>query len=262
MNRTKEAFERAYSIVQRLRGPGGCPWDIEQTPQSMRGSLIEEAYEAVEAINEGDPAHVKEELGDVFLLVIMIAYMYEQAGSFSLAESLDDLSDKLVRRHPHVFGDSDADTPEKVLKQWAEIKTRVEGRPKKDSLIDEVSHALPPLERAYKIQKKVAKVGFDWLEEESVWDKLREELEESREACRSGSQDRKEDELGDLLFSVVNVARFMGVDPMVALHRTIGKFGKRFKHVERRMREEGREMSQKEFDFMDELWEEAKEVEG
>jgi tetrapyrrole methylase family protein/MazG family protein len=262
MNLTNEAFERAYSIVQRLRGPGGCPWDIEQTPQSLRGSLIEEAYEAVEAINEGDAAHVKEELGDVFLLAIMIGYMYEQKGEFTLAEVMDGLSEKLVRRHPHVFGESDADTPDKVLKQWAEIKVNVEGRPKKDSLLDEVSHALPPLERAYKIQKKAAKVGFDWLEEESVWDKLREELEESREACRAESMEKKEDEIGDLLFSAVNVARFMGVDPMVALHRTIGKFSQRFKYVEKKMKESGREMSQKEFDFMDSLWDEAKKEIG
>lgn len=262
MNPTQEAFDRAYSIVKRLRGPGGCPWDIEQTPQTMRGSLIEESYEAVEAINEADPGHVKEELGDVFLLVIMIGYMYEQAGEFTLADSLNGLSDKLIRRHPHVFGESDADTSEKVLKQWAEIKVNVEGRPKKDSILDEVSHALPPLERAYKIQKKAAKVGFDWLEEESVWDKLREELEESREACRDGSHEKKEDEIGDLLFSAVNVARFMGVDPMVALHRTIGKFTQRFKYVERKMKDSGREMSQKEFEFMDDLWNEAKATIG
>jgi tetrapyrrole methylase family protein / MazG family protein len=262
MNSTQEAFERAYSIVKRLRGPGGCPWDIEQTPQTLRGSLIEEAYEAVEAINEADPEHVKEELGDVFLLVIMIGYMYEQTGEFTLADSLNGLSDKLIRRHPHVFGESDADTSEKVLKQWAEIKVNVEGRPKKDSILDEVSHALPPLERAYKIQKKAAKVGFDWLEEESVWDKLREELEESREACRDGSTEKKEDEIGDLLFSAVNVARFMGIDPMVALHRTIGKFSQRFKYVEKKMKDSGREMNQKEFDFMDGLWNEAKATIG
>jgi tetrapyrrole methylase family protein/MazG family protein len=262
MDSAQQAFDRVYTIVKRLRAPDGCPWDIKQSPETMRGSLIEEAYEAVEAINEKNPAHVKEELGDVFLLVIMLAYMYEQSGDFSVADSLNGLSDKLIRRHPHVFGESDADTPEKVLKQWDEIKVNVEGRPKKDSILDEVSHALPPLERAYKIQKKAAKVGFDWLEEESVWDKLREELEESREACRGADYDKKEDEIGDLLFSIVNVARFQGVDPMIALHRTIGKFSQRFKFVERKMKDAGREMSQKEFAFMDSLWDEAKQSEG
>lgn len=258
MESTITAYERAMGIIRRLRAPGGCPWDREQTPATMRGNLIEEAYEAVEAINEGDPAHVAEELGDVFLLVAMVSLMYEETAAFDLSRVMDILSDKLVRRHPHVFGESDASTPDEVVKQWADIKVSQEGRKKKDSLMDQVSSALPPLERAYKIQKKAAKAGFDWTDEEPVWDKVREELEEAREACAGADHDKKEDEIGDLLFSVVNVARFMGVDPMLALHRTVGKFVRRFKHVETRMKELGKELGAAEFALMDSLWDEAK----
>ncbi len=256
--KTSDSFIRALGVVERLRAPDGCPWDREQTPMTMRGNLIEESYEAVEAINEGDSAHVREELGDVFLLAMMLSYMYEQEGAFTVSEVFDGLSDKLIRRHPHVFGESDADTPDAVVKQWNEIKATVEGRGKKDSLMDEVSHALPPLERAYKLQKKAAKAGFDWLRVEDVWAKVEEELEEAREAASGESHDRREEEIGDLLFSVVNIARFLGVDPMIALHRCVAKFINRFKFVEKTMKEKGEAMSRESFERMDALWDEAK----
>jgi len=255
---TLQAFERAFGVIRRLRDPDGCPWDREQTPKTMRGNLIEESYETVEAINEGDPDHVREELGDVFLLVMMIAYMYQQEEAFTVAQVMDGLSDKLIRRHPHVFGQSDADTPEAVVKQWNEIKEKVEGRRKKESLMDEVSRALPPLERAYKLQKKAAKVGFDWAHVDDVWAKVEEELAEAREACAGADDGKKEEEMGDLLFSVVNISRFLGIDPMVALHRCLAKFEARFRHVEKVMRAEGLAMSAESFARMDALWDEAK----
>jgi len=256
--KTSDSFARALGVVERLRAPDGCPWDREQTPMTMRGNLIEESYEAVEAINEGDASHVREELGDVFLLAMMLSYMYEQEGAFTVSEVFDGLSDKLIRRHPHVFGESDADTPDAVVKQWNEIKATVEGRGKKDSLMDEVSHALPPLERAYKLQKKAAKVGFDWLRVEDVWAKVEEELEEAREAASGESHDRREEEIGDLLFSVVNISRFLGVDPMIARHRCVAKFVARFKFGEKTMKEKGEAMSRDTFERMDALWDEAK----
>jgi tetrapyrrole methylase family protein/MazG family protein len=185
--------------------------------------------------------------------------MYEQEGSLTLPGILDGLSDKLVRRHPHVFGESDADTPDKVVEQWNQIKETVEGRGKKDSLMDQVSHALPPLERAYKLQKKAAKVGFDWLKVEDVWAKVDEELREAREAAQGNDEGHKEEEIGDLLFSVVNISRFLGVDPMVALHRCIAKFSARFKYVEKAMKADGVAMSADSFERMDGLWDEAKE---
>ncbi len=265
MNQAGASFERLYSIVKRLRAPDGCPWDREQTPMSIRGNVIEEAYELVEAVNEKDPAHVREETGDLFLLGTMIAYMHEEEGSFSVADALDTISEKLVRRHPHVFsqdpGAKGADTPDKVIDQWNRIKETVEGRRKKDSILDDVSKALPPLERAYRIQKKAAKVGFDWTKAEDVWAKAREELDEARAACEEADHEELERELGDLLFSVVNVARFLKVDPEVALHRTVEKFCSRFRHVEREMAAKGLELSAERLSDMDALWNEAKSKE-
>jgi tetrapyrrole methylase family protein / MazG family protein len=265
-----EAFGRLSSIVARLRAPDGCPWDKEQTPKSLRGSVVEEAYELVEAIDEGDAAHVAEEAGDLFLLATMIPYMHEESGDFSVADVLSGISDKLVRRHPHVFGDASAETSDAVLKQWNEIKEKVEGRRKKDSLLDEVSRALPPLERAYKLQKKAAKAGFDWAEAASVWAKAREELRESEEACEaiaagggasSAERDALEGELGDLLFSAVNLARFLKVDPTIALNAANEKFSRRFRHVEKRMAEAGIKLSAENMARMDSYWDEAKAAE-
>jgi tetrapyrrole methylase family protein/MazG family protein len=266
-----EAYGRLYSIVARLRAPDGCPWDREQTPKSLRGSVVEEAYELVEAIDEGDAAHVAEEAGDLFLLATMIPYMHEEAGDFSVADALSGIADKLVRRHPHVFGDATAETPDAVLKQWDDIKVNVEGRRKKDSLLDEVSRALPPLERAYKLQKKAAKAGFDWTEAAAVWAKAREELGEAEEACEalaaSGDRDATirrgalEEELGDLLFSAVNLARFLKVDPAIALHAANEKFSRRFRHVEKRMAESGADLTAANMAQMDAYWDEAKAAE-
>jgi tetrapyrrole methylase family protein / MazG family protein len=258
----KDSFERLYGIVRRLRAPDGCPWDREQSPETLRGSIIEEAYECVEAIDEKKPAHVKEELGDLFLLATMVAYMHEQSGDFSVSDSLEDISEKLIRRHPHVFGESEADTPEKVLKQWDDIKVNVEGRNKKDSILDEVSRAFPPLERAYKIQKKAAKVGFDWNKVEDVWGKVDEEIREVKAACGDAgaaeSRERIEEEVGDLLFAVVNISRFLGMDPTLALHKAIGKFTSRFREVESEMAKLGKKMDKDSFELMDSLWDKAK----
>jgi tetrapyrrole methylase family protein/MazG family protein len=259
------AFGRLYSIVARLRAPEGCPWDREQTPKSLRGSVVEEAYELVEAIDEGDASHVAEEAGDLFLLATMIPYMHEEAGDFTVADALSGIGDKLVRRHPHVFGDATAETPDAVLRQWNEIKEKVEGRRKKDSLLDEVSRALPPLERAYRLQKKAAKAGFDWAEAAAVWAKAREELEESEAACEvsaaSGDRDALEEELGDLLFSAVNLSRFLKVDPAIALNAANEKFSRRFRHVEKRMAETGLALSSENMARMDAYWDEAKRAE-
>ena len=259
------AFGRLYSIVARLRAPDGCPWDREQTPATLRGSVLEEAYELVEAIDEGDAPHVREEAGDLYLLSTMIAYMHEESGAFSVADSLDAISAKLVRRHPHVFADSDASTPEAVLRQWNDIKERVEGRRRKDSILDEVSRAMPPLERAYKLQKKAAKAGFDWAAAADVWAKAREELGEAERECEAsaaqGDRAALEDELGDLIFSAVNLSRFLGVDPSLALHGAIEKFSRRFRHVERRMAEAGLPLAAEHMGRMDAFWDEAKAAE-
>jgi tetrapyrrole methylase family protein/MazG family protein len=255
MKNPAESFEKLYEIMKKLRSPEGCPWDIEQTPRSVRSNLVEEAYETVEAINSGDTHHIREELGDIYLVATFMAYMYEQEGRFSVTDALDEVCAKLIRRHPHVFGEkSEADTPDKVLAQWKDIKVKVEGKKQKDSVIDEVSHALPPLDRAYKIQKKAAKAGFDWAAIEDVWAKVREETDEAEEAFAAADADKLEDELGDLLFSLVNVARFLKIDPSVALSRTIVKFSRRFKEMERRMKEKGLAPKAEHFALMDDLW--------
>jgi tetrapyrrole methylase family protein/MazG family protein len=271
-----EAFARLYSIVSRLRAPDGCPWDREQTPASLRGSVVEEAYELVEAIDEGDAPHVAEEAGDIFLLATMIAYMHEQKGSFSVADALGGISAKLVRRHPHVFADAVAETPDAVLKQWDDIKEKVEGRRRKDSVLDSVSRALPPLERAYKLQKKAAKAGFDWAAAGDVWAKAREELFEAERACEAlgaaklagadeaseaasaAGTESLEEELGDLLFTAVNLARYLEVDPAIALHSANEKFSRRFRHVEKRMAESGLALEPGNMERMDAFWDEAK----
>ena len=263
------AFQKLYETIVRLMSPGGCPWDREQTPLSLRDNLIEETYECIEAIDEADPAHIKEELGDVFLLIIMIAYMHEQQGLFSVADTLDGLSEKLIRRHPHVFKETPALTPGEALQNWTKIKVEQEGRRPKDSLLDEVGRGLPPLDRAWKLQKKAAKAGFDWPDTAGVIAKIREELAEAEAAINAGpgpypaagkpADTALEEELGDLLFSVTNLCRFFDVEPSVALQRTNIKFTERFKHVEKRMKESGQEMKAGNLEIMDRYWNEAKD---
>ncbi|MDR0597206.1 MAG: nucleoside triphosphate pyrophosphohydrolase [Treponema sp.] len=272
------AFKALYDTVVRLRAPDGCPWDREQTPASLRGDLIEETYECVEAIDEKDPAHIREELGDLYLLATMLSYMHEQEGHFSVEDTLRGVTEKLIRRHPHVFGEPEERaeplSPAEVLKNWGKIKVEQEGRKPKDGLLDGVSRSLPPLDRAYKLQKQAAKAGFDWPDIKGVMDKLEEELGETCDAigaleAMSGyaaeapeglkrRQEALEEELGDLLFSVINLCRFLKVDPSVALQGANAKFVRRFSHVEKRMRETGQEMNAAGLRSMDTFWEEAK----
>ena len=286
-NTAEKAFNRLYNVVKILRCPEGCPWDKEQTPLSMRRDLIEETFEAVDAITQEDSFHAKEELGDVMLNATMISYMYEQKGDFSVAEVLNELAEKLIRRHPHVFPESEgsvcANTPvkngEQVLNQWDRIKENLEGR-KTECILDEVPHGFPPLLKAYEMQKKAAKKGFDWDNVEDVKAKITEELAEVEEArlkvnellknqdvhvfeMKSSkeadeAQKELEGEIGDLLFAVVNYARHLGVDPETALNATNTKFHKRFSYVQKKMEENEIPMIQENLSKMDEFWNEAK----
>jgi tetrapyrrole methylase family protein/MazG family protein len=222
----------------------------------------------VEAIDEKDPAHIREELGDLYLLVTMISYMHQQEGTFTVGDVLRGIAEKLIRRHPHVFGETRVADSAEVLENWARIKVEQEGRKPRDSVLDAVSRGLPPLDRAFKLQKKAAKSGFDWPDLGGVTAKIREELEETEAACRaaagtpqkSGAMEAVEGELGDLLFSAVNLCRYLKVDPSVALQRTNAKFEKRFKYVEKEMKESSREMARENLATMDGYWEEAKKV--
>lgn len=251
------AFKTFCDIVIRLRAPDGCPWDREQTPRSLRGDLVEETYECIEAIEEEDPSHIKEELGDLFLLVTMLSYMFQQEGKFTIADVLENNSEKLIRRHPHVFAGLELKDSAEVLDNWARIKVEQEGRKPKDSMLDEVKKGLPPLDRAWKLQKKAAKAGFDWPDINGVFAKVEEELGEVRNALNS---DNLEEELGDLLFSAVNLCRYLKVEPSIALHQSNTKFVKRFGHVEKKMKETNAEMKQENLNLMDTFWEEAKNL--
>jgi tetrapyrrole methylase family protein/MazG family protein len=259
-----EAFGSLYDIVARLRAPGGCPWDREQTPLSLRASVIEETYECIEAIDENDTGHIQEELGDVLFLAIVIAYMHEQEGKFSVADVVRGAAEKLVRRHPHVFAGAEAKDAGQAIDNWVRVKVETEGRKPKDSILDEVSRGLPPLDRSWKLQKKAAKAGFDWPDAAGVIAKVKEELDEAEAAAaldkKAGEAPGQalEEELGDLLFSAVNLCRWYGAEPSVALQRTNIKFTERFKHVEKRMKETGAEMKQENLALMDRFWEEAK----
>ena len=256
---TANSFKALYDVIVRLRGPEGCPWDREQTPATLRSDLTEEVFECIEAIDEKNPGHIAEELGDVFLLITMLSYMHEEEGTFTVADVLDGITEKLIRRHPHVFGDEKFENSDEVLKNWAKIKVEKEGRKPKDSILDEVSSGLPPLERAFKLQKKAAKAGFDWPDKEGVIAKIREELEEVQSAA--GHAENMEEELGDLLFSVVNLCRYLGFDPALALRRTNSKFVSRFRYVEKKMKEGGLPLSKDNLISMDNFWNEAKERE-
>ncbi|MDR0386795.1 MAG: nucleoside triphosphate pyrophosphohydrolase [Treponema sp.] len=264
MANEQAAFRGLYETVVRLRAPEGCPWDREQSPATLRGDLIEETYECVEAIDEKDPAHVREELGDIFLLAVMLSYMYEQEGCFTVSEVLTGITEKLIRRHPHVFGEVKVRDSAEVLDNWARIKVEQEGRKPKNSVLDDVSTALPPLDRAWKLQKKAAKAGFDWPSIQGVFGKIEEELREVREALDSAdgpdaaAHEAVEEELGDLLFAAVNLCRFLKVEPSVALQRTNAKFVKRFAYVEQEMKKAGHEMKKENLPLMDGFWEAAK----
>ena len=256
-----DSFKKLYDIIKKLRSPGGCPWDREQSPMSIRGNLLEETLECIDAIEDSDDEHVKEELGDIYLLATMIGYMYEEKGSFHIADILNDINEKLIRRHPHVFADVQVSGSEEVLKNWEHIKRNVEN-PEHRSVMESIPGGLHPLEKAYKLQKKAAKYGFDWKDLEGVYEKIDSEIQECRSAGDLGDQEELEGELGDLLFSVINLCRYLSVDPALALHRTNKKFLKRFSYLEDGMESAGKKLSAEHLDLMDSLWEEAKKHHG
>jgi len=256
VSENKSKFNELYSIVKRLRDPDGCPWDRKQTPQSLKPFLIEEVYECFEAIDDKDSEHLKEELGDVFMLATMMAYMMEQEGTFTVESVLDEVNAKLIRRHPHVFGDVQISTSDEVVRQWDDIKENVEGRKTARSVFQKVPKNLPPLERAHQLQQRCAQVGFDWSHLGDVLAKIDEEMAEIAKAANDPSE--IEEELGDLLFTVVNLSRFLHIDPTAALHRANNKFVKRFQYVEQEMKRRSHELAAENMQEMDSLWEEAK----
>lgn len=245
-------------IMHILRAPDGCPWDRVQTHESIRQNFIEETYEVIEAIDKGDSDLLREELGDVLMQVIFHSIMEEEEGRFDFDGVCDDVCQKLIIRHPHVFGNIEADTPEEVLKNWDAIKMRTKSQQSVADSVDDVARSLPALMRAQKVQKRSAKSGMDFKDVNDAAAKVPEEQQELFAAIESGDKDKIEEELGDLLFSVVNIARFAGVDAEKALYRSTDKFAKRFRDVEALAEERGVDMKNAPISLIDSLWEEIK----
>jgi tetrapyrrole methylase family protein/MazG family protein len=259
-----ELFARFVELIARLRAPGGCPWDREQTHESVKPMTIEEAYEVAHAIDEKDDDELLGELGDLLLQVVFHANIAEERGAFRLKQILEHVSDKMVRRHPHVFGEDDASSPGEVLRSWEAIKAREREAKGKDdeSMLDSVHKGLPAVMEAFQMTTKVSRVGFDWKAADDVLLKLDEEVLELREAIREKADHRAvAEEVGDLLFVAVNVARLTGVDPESALKAANRKFRRRFRHVEERLRADGRKPADSTLEEMDRLWDEAKRQE-
>ena len=241
--------------MDRLRDPGGCPWDREQQLEDLRSYVLEEAYEVVEAIDRRDHAGLRDELGDLLLQVMFLSRIESEAGHFDVGDVVQGLRDKLVRRHPHVFGDATADTPRQVQEQWERLKRRERSD---RGVLDGVPRALPALLRASRLSSKAAAVGFDWQRDEDVDAKLREEIEEFLTEERGGDAAAMEREFGDILFVLVNIARRAGVDPEAALQGSNDRFRSRFQHIESALEARGKSLEQADLEEMEELWEEAK----
>jgi len=248
---------RLREIVAALRSPGGCPWDREQTHASLRGALLEEAHEVVDAMNRNDDPHLSEELGDLLLQVVFHAQIATEEERFTFDDVARAISEKLIRRHPHVFGDDQCEDSAAVLKRWDEIKHAEKGGTQQSAL-DGIPQGLPALMRATKLQKKAAKIGFDWENASPVLGKVREELAEIETEIASGDREKLEDELGDLLFTAVNLARKLHIDAEVALHRASAKFERRFREVEHLASKRSLALATMSLPELDALWDEVK----
>jgi tetrapyrrole methylase family protein/MazG family protein len=253
----KADLKELVSIMERLRGPEGCPWDKEQTTESLVPFVIEEAYEVAGAIDAQTPESIKEELGDLLFQIIFLCQLAKERGEFDISDVIENSCKKMVRRHPHVFGEKKADTSKEVLSQWAALKKEEK---KKKGYLSELPEAFPSLIRAHRVTEEAAKVGFDWENVDQVLEKLTEELNEFRKALSARDAKATEEELGDLLFALVNVSRFVEVNPEEALRKTIGKFINRFHYIEKRLEEQGKELAGTPLEEMERLWNEAKGV--
>lgn len=255
-------FSSFRSIIAELRGPNGCPWDKEQTHQSLKRYLIEECYELIEAIEKDDIDHMIEELGDVLLQVLLHAQIGEDEGMFSIDDVIREISEKMVRRHPHVFGEVDVHNSDEVLANWDEIKKSEKGSVNHQSILDSVASSLPALSKAYHLQKKAAKVGFDWPSIDGAWDKVKEELREFEEELSSKGNNHQLilKEFGDLLFAFVNVGRHHKIEPEEALTSTNIKFSDRFKYIEEQAKANHKELQNMTLEEMDHFWNEAKSL--
>jgi tetrapyrrole methylase family protein / MazG family protein len=264
MEKKHADIEKLVSLVEQLRGENGCPWDKEQTRETLKPMLIEEAYEVLDALDAEDPIELKEELGDLLFQVIFHAQIAREKDEFDLADVINRSHEKMVRRHPHIFGDADLKTAGDVLKNWEDIKAAEKGiqpasRPDSErSLLDGIPSKLPALHRANQMTAKASRIGFDWQQLDDILLKLNEEVTELLDAKSRQNTEEVADEVGDLLFVVANIARFLGIDPETALNRSNRKFEHRFRYLESAIKRQGRQLKDASLAEMDTLWEEAK----
>jgi MazG family protein len=267
-NAAGERFEKLVEIMATLRGPNGCPWDKQQDFDSLKPMLVEEVYEVLEAIDNKDFDGLAEELGDLLLHVIFQAHLAKEAGEFDINTVIERISGKLVRRHPHVFGNESATTPEEVIKNWEAIKAQEKAEklknrtPEQRSLLEGIPSKLPAIHEAHQISSRAARVGFDWPDIEGVFDKLQEEVSELKEVISSGGDDKQreklEDEIGDMLFVMVNIARYLKIDSESALKRANRKFKARFRYMEGELARQGKSLEETPLSEMEALWQKAK----
>lgn len=251
---SEEKFQNLVEIMRKLRKE--CPWDAEQTNDSIKAATLEESYELVEAIDDKNYNEMKCELGDLLLHIVFHSAIAEDEKKFNINDVVDCITEKLIRRHPHVFGDTKVNGSEDILKNWEAIKLS-EGR---DSIVEGVPRNLPALHRAFRLQEKTSKVGFDWNKKEDVWKKVVEEIDEMQEVEKSEDTDKIEEELGDVFFSLINYSRFIGINPENALRKTNEKFIKRFRYIEEKLKEAGKSITESDITEMDKYWEESKGI--
>jgi MazG family protein len=266
-----EWFEKLVAVQARLRAPKGCPWDREQTHHTLRTYLLEEAYEVLEALDTGNDAKLAEEMGDLLLQIVFHSQIASEEGRFTVADVIREIHDKMIRRHPHVFGETHAKDSKEVLRNWEQIKAEErraskgeseDGAKKAPSLLDGVSRGLPATLEGFQLTRKASRIGFDWENANEVIDKMREETAELEIAFNDKEQDRIEEEMGDLLFAAVNLARFLHVDPEIALKKASAKFSRRFRAMEARALKSGREFKDLPREEMEALWDATKNAEG
>ena len=257
----KELFDQLVQVVATLRSENGCPWDRAQTHETLKPDLIEETYEVIEAIDATDATKLREELGDLLVNVMLHSQIAKDQGDFSINDVIQILTEKLIRRHPHVFGDVDADDADEVLKHWEQIKRSESGYEDRNSVLDGIPAHLPNLHRAQKIQRKAARVGFDWNDISDVLPKVDEEIAELKESIQGGDHEDIELEIGDLLFSIVNLCRFLDVRAEEALRKANRKFVSRFKRMEAELGARGKTFKDYDFAGLDQIWDQAKQEE-
>ncbi len=251
----EEKFARLRGIVARLAAPDGCPWDRKQTPFSLKKYVLEEAYELIDAIDNKRPGAVAEEIGDLLFMLLLLAHIYEKSGRFSLGQILDGIAEKMIRRHPHVYGDLHVSSPEELNANWQAIKAR-EAKEKGDrySCLGHLPRSMPALQRAFRLGERASRVGFDWSRAEDVWEKVAEEEGELREAMAGGNREAVAWEIGDLLFSIANLSRLLDINPEEALQDSANRFVDRFYAMEKQIHQTGKELGNSSLEEMDRAW--------